>query len=1112
MSFAQVNSETEAPRPAAEEIAGRLREAVAELLSVRPESVPADRPLRELGLDSTRLRALVQQLSEWLERPVPVWAVWQYPTLLGLAAYLAGDDPATAKTPSGTSRTPVNAHDPIAVVGIGCRLPGGIETPDALWQGLLDGIDAVREVPRDRWNAQEWLDPDPRAPGRMTTRWGGFLDDVAGFDAELFRISPAEARQMDPQQRIALETAWAALEDARIDHDSLAGSRTGVFMGTMAQEYHLATGADPYSIGTHSATGFDNSIVAARIAYTLGLNGPALSVATACSSSLTATHLAVRSLRDGETDLALVGGVNVMLSPNTTVAMTKFGGMNPDGQCRAFDADAGGYVRGEGCGVLVLRRLSDALVAGDRIYAVIRGTAVNNDGASNGLTAPNPKAQADVVRAAWQDAGVPPEQVSYVEAHGTGTPLGDPVEAEALSTVFAHGRTEPLRIGSAKTNFGHLEPAAGVLGLMKTALALHHGELPASLHFDNPNPHIDFEASRLRVVTGRERWPGESRRYAGVSSFGFGGTNAHVALEQGPSPSARRLLVPLAADSDDALRAAAEALTERVRAGQSWYAPELLGHATGAHRVVAAVDHPDQLGDALREAIEDDADGDAGHDGARRPALAFFFSGHGSQWLGMGRDLLDEPAFRAALDACDEALRPVTGWSVVDELLAAPGTSRLERTDVVQPVLFAVQTALARTLKSWGAAPDAVFGQSVGEVAAAVFADALPLAEGARLIGTWSRLVAEHASGHGALTVCELPLDQAESLPAVRAGQVSLAGHLAPGQVCLSGPTEAVDTVERDLDDRGVRTRRVHIDYASHSTRLEEFAPELVRRLGTVHTRAAAVPFWSTVTDGYVDGGDLDAAYWARNMCAPMRLAEAVAGLGAGRTLRIVEIAPHPVALHSLRRGLAALDGDQPAALATAHRDRPARQDLEDVVARLWCEGHAIDWGSVTGRGGGTARTVPVALTVSGRSAEARAANAARLADHLEGAGGGELLDAAYTSFRHRPQLEHRADVVASSPAEAVASLRALASGRPHPALVEGVRGHGELAMLFTGQGSQRIGMGRQLYAAFPVFRQAFDEVCAALDPHLRMPLVAVLFADPDGADASLIHETEFTQ
>ncbi|PRH81121.1 type I polyketide synthase, partial [Streptomyces solincola] len=1126
MSFAQVNRDTDATAttgtattPAA--VAGLLRELLAGLLGAAPDTVPADLPLRELGLESAQLLQLAAEVATRLDRPVPTWALWQYPTVAQLAAYLAGEEPPAGAAAQPARPRAASADEPVAVVGIGCRLPGGIETPDALWQGLLAGIDAIREVPADRWNAQEWLDPDPRAPGRTNSRWGGFLDDVAGFDAELFRISPAEARHMDPQQRIALETAWAALEDARIAHHDLAGSRTGVFLGTMAQEYHLATGADPDAIGAHSATGWDNSIIPARIAYTLGLHGPALAVATACSSSLTAVHLAAQSLRGGESDLALAGGVNVLLHPHTSVAMTKFGGLNPDGQCRAFDADAGGYVRAEGCGVVVLRRLSDALAAGDRIYAVVRGSAVNNDGASNGLTAPNPRAQSAVVRAAWQAAGVAPRDVSYVEAHGTGTPLGDPVEAEGLAAVFAEDRDEPLHIGSVKTNFGHLEPAAGVLGLIKTTLALHHGELPASLHFDTPNPHIDFAAAKLSVVAERRPWPGEGRRYAGVSGFGFGGANAHVALEE--APFRRRLLVPLGAADRAGLREAADALLERARSGQSWYAPGLLGSGSAAHRAVAAVSHPDHLPAALAQALaeaEAEAEAEAGAGagaapvpGGDRPELVFLFSGHGSQWLGMGRDLLAEPAFRAAIEECDRAVRDVTGWSVLDELLAHPAaSSRLERTEVVQPVLFSVQVALARTLASWGVRPAAVAGQSIGEVAAAVTAGALTTAEGARVICALAQC-ADRISGRGAMTVADLDPAAAHRLIAETGGDIAVAGHLSPDQVCLSGSPQSIAALERALAERGTATRRVDIDYAAHHPQLDPHGPELLSALGAVHTRPAALPLWSTVTGDLIDGTALDARYWLRNLREPFRLAETVTALAARRPVRVVEVSPHPVLRHAVTRTLRDARAGALAEVApTGDRRRPARQCLEDLAAGLWREGFDVDWDAVAGRPRRGASTTPVAVAVSGKTPAALAANAARLADRLYGASHADLRDVAHTAATRRSHLEHRAVAVAASSEDAVAGLRALAGAGGHPDLVEGRAGQAELAVLFTGQGAQRLGMGRGLYEAFPAFRAAFDQVCAAVDAHLRVPLVAVLFADPDGVDADLVHRTEFAQ
>ncbi|WP_051838295.1 type I polyketide synthase [Streptomyces sp. NRRL WC-3742] len=1070
-----------------------LRTTLAEELAVPASAVADGLTFHDLGLRSVQALALVTRLGKLLGRTVPVYALWQHPTVPAFARYLAGEAVAPVASVPASVSGDVSA-EPIAIVGLGCRLPGGVEDGDALWQALLDGLDAVREVPANRWDADAWLDADPAAPGTMTTRWGGFLDDVHGFDADLFRISPAEAAHLDPQQRLALEVAWSALEDARIVPGALAGTRTGVFLGTMAQEYHLATGADADTISAHSATGWDSSVTAARIAYALGLQGPAMAVATACSSSLTATHLAVQSLRSGESDLALAGGVNVMLHPHTTVAMTKLGAMSPDGHCRAFSADANGYVRGEGCGLVVLRRLSDALRDGDRVYAVIRGTAVNNDGASNGLTAPNPQAQVDVVREAWHNAGVRTQDVDYIEAHGTGTPLGDPIEAESLGAVFAEGREEPLRIGSAKTNFGHLEPAAGVLGLLKAALALHHGELPGNLHYTAPNPHIDFDRNRLSVVTERSPWPAGSaarRRHAGVSAFGFGGTNAHVALEEAPGGRGR-LSVALAAEGETELAQVAGVLAERLVAGE--LAPVVI-EGEGEHRLFVAAEHQRELVAALREAAAQQPASTSTSSGGR-PRVVLAFSGHGAQWLGMGRDLLAEPEFRAGVEAADRALRPVTGWSLLEELTADPAVSRLGRTEVLQPVLFGLQTALVRLLRARGVRPDAVVGQSIGEVAAAVTAGALSLDEGARVIGAWSGLVAAQASGRGAMVVCELDLAAAGQLLAGREG-LSLAGHLAPGQVSVSGTVEAVAALERELSEAGVRVHRVAIDYAAHSTELTPLVPELLRSLDGLRGRAGQLPLWSTVTAGLLDGTELDAAYWARNMCEPMRLAETVAALAAdGEPLCVVEVGPHPVIGHSLRRALP----DGAVVAPTCRRDRPALDTLTDLTGVLWTAGYRLVQPVEV-------RPMPVALPVSGRTEAALAGNAARLADHLE-ARPTALAGAALTAARYRTRFEHRAVVVAGTAAEAVEGLRAVAEGRAGAGVVSGRPVEGGLAVLFTGQGSQRLGMGRGLYESSAAFRVAFDEVVEALDRYAARPLKEVVF----GADAAVLDRTEFTQ
>ena len=1016
------------------DVRAEVRAAVADVLGVAAEAVSTTVPLQEAGADSAGLVRVAGALG------IPVWAVWQYPTVTALADYLAG-----TRDPRARPATRRSGAEPIAVVGLGCRLPGGIDSPARLWAAFLSGVDAIGPVPADRWDADEWFAEDVAAPGRTTIRRGGFLDDVAGFDAAFFRISPAEADRMDPQQRIALEVAWSALEDARVVPGDLAGSRAGVFFGTMWQEYHLATGADPASVGPQSAVGWDTSIVPARIAYALGLQGPAMSVGTACSSSLYAVHLAAHSLRRGESDLALAGGVHLMLHPHTTVAMTKFGGLNPAGQCRAFDADAAGYVRSEGCGVVVLRRLSDAVRAGDRIYAVLRGSAVNNDGASNGLTAPNPRAQVDVVRDAWQEAGVPTAEVSYVEAHGTGTALGDVIEAAALGDVFAPGRDVPLRIGSAKTNFGHLEPAAGVLGLLKTVLALHHGELPASLHFDRPNPKIDFVGQKLEVVTTRQAWP--DGRYAGVSGFGYGGTNVHLALER--APYRPRRIVALAAPDAATLHRRIEDLLAK---------PAPVTGGTGPYRAFAAVDRWDELPAALR--VES-----AGR--PRRPTV-FCFSGQGGQWVGMGRELLAEPAFRAALTEVEHALAPVVGWSVVDELVAdAP---RFDRTDVIQPVLFAIQVALARTLVGWGVVPEAVIGQSIGEVAAAVVAGALTVDEGARVIGRWSALAAERVDGTGTALVCELGADDATRLIGDR---LDLAGELASDQVCLSGGVAEVAEVERELAATGVRTMRVAVGYPPHSAGLAPLAAELADLLADLAPTASAIPFVSTVTGTALSGTELDGAYWGRNVHLPMRILEAMRALPDGA--RIVEVGPHPVLAASLNR----TPSSGADVLSTCRRDSPARQYLEDLLGTLWTDGVDVDWAAVRGRSAAGEQAVPWVL--SARTAAGLRSQAAALHEHL----GREFspVDVGLSLATTRTDFEHRAVLLGEAPDELLDRLAALADGHEARGVVTGVAGDDAAGpvLVFPGQGAQWTGMARELVDTSPVFAERFAACVAAL-------------------------------
>ncbi|MET8116967.1 type I polyketide synthase [Streptomyces prasinus] len=845
----------------------------------------------------------------------------------------------------------MNADD-IAIIGLGCRLPGGIDSPEALWQGLLDGIDAVSEVPPQRWRADDWYDADPSAPGRMTTRWGGFLDDVAGFDAEFFGIPPVEARQMDPQQRLALEVAWAAVEDARIRPDRLAGSATGVFLGTMWQEYHLATGASAREIGTHTAIGTDTSVVPARIAYALGLRGPVMSIGTACSSSLVAIHQAARSLRSGETDLALAGGVNLILHPHTTVAMSKLGTQNPDGQCRAFDAGANGYVRGEGCGVVVLRRLADARRNGDRIYAVIRGSAVNNDGTTDGLATPSAEAQAEVLRTAWREAGVDPGLVHYVEAHGTGTRRGDPIEAAALGQVFGRGRRDPLRIGSVKTNFGHLEAASGVLGVLKTSLALFHGELPAGLHFRHPNPRIDFDAANLTVVTGRQPWP-EGARLAGVSNYGYGGTNAHLALAgpparapEAPEPAEpTRLPWVLSARTAPALREQARRLRAHI-AAHPGLPPADVGlslattRADHEHRAVVLGRNDAELIRGL-EALASGAQAPnlvIGSGGGRNPVL--MFAGQGAQWPGMAAELVrSSPVFAERFAECEAALEPYVDWKLSEVISDADA---LERVDVVQPALWAVMVSLARLWNHFGVEPAVLLGHSQGEIASACVSGALSLADAAAVVALRSRAIRRGLAGRGGMVSLVCPRSDARRLTERWPGRLSLAAVNGPRSIVVSGDAQALGELVAHCGSEGIRAKRIPVDYASHSAQVETVREDILTALAGIRPRPGAEGFFSTVDIGRIDTATLDAGYWYRNLRSTVELDACVRELAAEGHRVFIECTPHPVLTMGVEESADVLT------VGTLRRREGDR--FLTALAEAYTSGVDVDWSRAFGR------------------------------------------------------------------------------------------------------------------------------------------------------------------
>jgi phthiocerol/phenolphthiocerol synthesis type-I polyketide synthase D len=822
--------------------------------------------------------------------------------------------------------------EPVAVVGIGCRFPGDVAGPESFWRLLVNGEDAITEVPADRWDADAFYDPDPLAPGRMTTKWGGFVSDVAGFDADFFGITPREAEAMDPQQRMLLEVAWEALEHAGTPPDSLAGTRTAVMMGVYYNEYQSASGAAGGEFSPYTATGNAHSVTVGRISYLLGLRGPAVAVDTACSSSLVAVHLACQSLRLRESDLALAGGVNLILRPETQLALSAWGMFSPHGRCRTFDADADGFVRGEGCGVVVLKRLTDAVRDGDRVLAVVRGSAVNQDGRSNGLTAPNALSQRDVIAAALRAGDVAANSVNYIETHGTGTVLGDPIEFDALAATYGRGEGA-CALGAVKTNLGHLEAAAGIAGFIKATLALRHGQIPPNLNFSRWNPAIDASATRLYVPTGAPvEWaahPGPRR--AAVSSFGFGGTNAHVVLEQGPDPDPAPVrasdptVTTLVVSGKTPARVAsfAGALADWMQNAGADVTLADVAHTLQHHRsrhsrsaTVAACDREQAVAALRAVAANQPAVGVVGpHDESHGPGTVFVYSGQGSQYSGMGRELLaDEPAFAAAVAELEPVFVAQTGFSVQQVLAAGEPVSGIER---IQPVLMGIQLALTALWRSYGVQPDAVIGHSMGEVTAAVVAGALTVAEGLQVIATRSRLMSR-LSGQGAMALLELDAAETEALIADHP-DVTVAVYASPRQTVIAGPPEQVQAVIDLVQQQNRLARFVDVDVASHHPIIDPVLPELRAALTGLSPRTPTIPLITTTYDHTSGTAPVfDAQHWCDNLRNPVRFTHAIAAAGTDHHT-FVEVSPHPLLTHAITDTLGA--GHR--SIGTLYRDNP---------------------------------------------------------------------------------------------------------------------------------------------------------------------------------------------
>ncbi|WP_405763545.1 SDR family NAD(P)-dependent oxidoreductase [Streptomyces sp. NBC_00045] len=864
------------------------------------------------------------------------------------------------------------AREPIAIVAMSCRYPGGITTPEELWQLVAEGRDAVAGMPTDRgWDLETLMDPNPDAPGSSYVHQGGFLENAGMFDPGFFGLSPLEAEGTDPQQRLILEVSWEAFERAGIDPETLRGSQVGVYMGSGIQDYGDYEEGVPEAVEAFMATSRASSVISGRVSYTLGLEGPAFTVDTACSSSLVAIHLAAQALRQNECKLALAGGVMIMSTASPFVAFSKQKGLSPDGRCKAFSESADGTGWAEGAAVILLERLSDARRNGHEVLAVIQGSAINQDGASNGLTAPNGPAQQKVIRQALANAEIPGAHVDLVEAHGTGTTLGDPIEAQALLATYGQDHTaqRPLRLGSFKSNIGHAQGAAGVGGVIKTVMAMRNELMPRTLHVAEPSSHVDWTAGHVELLTEALPWPKaeDHARTAGVSAFGLSGTNAHVILQEAPEPESAAadaepvrqapavtspvLPYVVSARSARALRGQAEKLAAFVRERAGDEDPRGIGHALITRRT--AFDHRAVvLGDgkdALLAGLDALADGGKAPHLVRgtasgSPQVAFVFPGQGSQWIGMAVELLDSsPVFADRMRACAEALAPFTDWNLLDVVRGEPGAPTYDEVDVVQPVLWAVMVSLAELWRSFGVEPAAVVGHSQGEIAAATVAGALSLEDGARVVALRSKIIRSGLAGRGGMMSVRLPSAEVRELIARWDGRLQLAVVNSPTSVVVCGHPDDLDALYAHLEAGGIQARKIPVDYASHSVFVEEIRDEVREALSGVTPRSADVAFYSTVVGAPVDTATLDADYWYRNLRQTVLFEETTRALLDDGFTVFVEASPHPGLLVGLAETVSAV-GVSAAPVGSLRRGEGGVQRFATSLAEAWAAGAPVDW------------------------------------------------------------------------------------------------------------------------------------------------------------------------
>ena len=934
---------------------------IAKLIGQKTESIDVHKSFADYGLSSLDAVSLSGDLEEILNQQLPPTLAYDHPSISMLSQYLANKKPSET-TKSNNSANKSDPKEAIAIVGMGCRFPGA-SSPEEYWQLLSQGVDKISDVPKDRWDNEQFYHPDPSVPGKATTFKGGYLDNIDQFDPFFFGISPSEAKNMDPQQRLLMELSYEALDDSGQNIEETSGSKTGVFIGISINEYSQIQLEDPVKITSHSATGSALSIAANRISYNYNFRGPSLAVDTACSSSLSAVHLACQSIRNNECEMALAGGVSLILTPTLSIGFTKAGVLAPDGKCKTFDARANGYARGEGGGVVVLKSLSKAKEDGDRIYAVIPGSAMVQDGRTNGLMAPSQESQENLLKKAYQNAGINPGDVQYIEAHGTGTLLGDSMEAGAIGEVIGGNRSKGhVAIGSVKTNFGHLEAASGMAGLIKTVLSIKNKQIPPSLNCQTPNPHIPFEELNLKVQQEISPWPKESGpAIAGTSSFGFGGTNVHVVvrgLDETPNKTStdnteNQYILPLSASSQDNLKSLAENFYNILISKSDISIVALCSAAakrrsSGGFRLACVGNSREELTDGLLAFFNEERHPNVLYDGTNRKQssdFVFVFSGHGSQWHGMGRELIHtEPVFSQRIEKIDSLIQKQFGWSLKDELFADSTDSKLDTISKTQPMIFAIQIALAELWKSWGIKPDAVISHSMGEVASAYIAGILSLEDAVNVICLRSQLLTK-LQGKGTMLATELSAEQAKEALIGHEEYVSIAAINAPESTFLSGDPEKIKEIKSALESKNLYCQLVNIDIAPHSPQIDPLRPEMLEALKGLQPHTSLIPFYSTVTGELADNIVFNPDYWVDNLRKPVLFSKAVEKMMDDGFSTFMEVSPHPVLLGSLQQFQSAQKRLN--LMASMRREESQLAILYRSLGTLYTKGYSVAWDNV---------------------------------------------------------------------------------------------------------------------------------------------------------------------